>query len=511
MSLTLRALAAVALMIGFYVLAVAVCLGMLALPYLEWRYFDRVHIKLALVAVVSAGLILWSLLPRFDRFEAPGPLLDPKKQPRLFAFLRDLAAKTGQAMPEEVYLLLEVNAWVAQRGGLMGFGSRRVMGIGLPLLQMLSQSRFAAVIAHEFGHYHGGDTRLGPWIHKTHGAVARTIENLPDNLLRLPFLLYANLFFRVTGAISREQERAADALACSVAGSSALADGLRALHAGDGAFASYMQGDVLPLLDAGYRAPLCEGFHRFSAAPETLSEIRKGLDAADGVWELDPYDSHPPLAERMALAKRHPDKPRPDPDPSALTLLDDLPALETAALAMAAPEAGKPLTFIPWKEAGPKVFVPDWQSAARTYAAALAGATPASLPGLCADLDGFGRKLGEKAGLGEAPELDAEMDEADKAEFMKEFAAADQEARRLSARGVLGGALAQALLREGWTLGPLPGSASLRKGSEEVRPFELVGRLIEDPPSGQAWIKRCEALGLAKVPLGPVRKPGSWS
>lgn len=510
MSLTLRALTAVALMVGFYLLAVGVGVGLLLLPYLEWRWFDRVHIKLALGCVVAAGVILWSLVPRFDRFEPPGPLLEPRRQPRLFAFLADIAAKTGQAMPEEVYLLLEVNAWVAQRGGLMGFGSRRVMGIGLPLLQMLSQSRFAAVIAHEFGHYHGGDTRLGPWIHKTHGAVARTIGNLPDNLLRLPFVLYANIFFRVTGAISREQERAADVLACTVAGSSALCDGLRALHAGDGAFGAYLNGDVLPVLDAGFRTPLCEGFQRFSAAAETAAVIRKDMEAADGVWELDPYDSHPPLAERMALAKRHPDKPRPSPDPAALVLLDDLPGLETAALAMAAPNPGKPLTFIPWAEVGAKVFVPDWQSAARTYAAALAGVTAASLPGLAADLGAFAGRLGDKAGLGEAPELDADMDEEEKAEFQKEFAAADREARLRSAEGALGAALAQALLREGWALGPLPGAAVLRKGAEEIRPFETVHQLIADASGGPAWLKRCEALGIAKLALGPVRKPGSW-
>src|SRR5687768_17935735 len=33
----------------------------------------------------SAGTILWSVLPRPDRFEAPGPLLTAEAHPRLFA------------------------------------------------------------------------------------------------------------------------------------------------------------------------------------------------------------------------------------------------------------------------------------------------------------------------------------------------------------------------------------------------------------------------------------------
>ena len=57
---------------------------------------------------------------------------------RLFAEIRALSRATQQAMPAEVYLVPEMNAWVAQRGGVMGFGSRRVMGVGLTLLQSLT-------------------------------------------------------------------------------------------------------------------------------------------------------------------------------------------------------------------------------------------------------------------------------------------------------------------------------------------------------------------------------------
>jgi heat shock protein HtpX len=60
----------------------------------------------------------------------------------------------------------------------MGVGSRRVMGIGLPLLQLLSVSQFEAVLAHEFGHFHGGDTHIGPWIYRTRAGIGRTLSTL---------------------------------------------------------------------------------------------------------------------------------------------------------------------------------------------------------------------------------------------------------------------------------------------------------------------------------------------
>lgn len=169
---------AVALMIGFYLLALAVAAVLLCLPYAQIVYAHRLHIKLALGCVLGALAILWSVAPRIDRFAPPGPRLTPDKCPRLFAELNQVAGAVKQEMPVEVYLVHDVNAWVAQRGGVMGFGSRRVMGIGLPLARVLTVSQLRGMLAHEFGHYHSGDTKLGPWVYKTRGAIMRTVQSL---------------------------------------------------------------------------------------------------------------------------------------------------------------------------------------------------------------------------------------------------------------------------------------------------------------------------------------------
>src|SRR5262249_47984257 len=121
MSLTNRALIAIFLMIGFYVLALSVAAGLLWIPYAEWHYLERLSPRLALGCILSAGLILWSISPRRDRFETPGPRIDATQQPALFAELSNIARSVGQEMPHEVYLVPEVNAWVAQRGGVMAF------------------------------------------------------------------------------------------------------------------------------------------------------------------------------------------------------------------------------------------------------------------------------------------------------------------------------------------------------------------------------------------------------
>src|SRR5262249_51622610 len=111
-----RAALAVVLMIGFYVLALGIALGLLWVPYAELVFAERITPKLAIICIVGALAILLSVLPRRDRFSPPGPRLRNERHPRLFKALEAVARATKQAMPAEVYLVGDVNAWVMQRG-----------------------------------------------------------------------------------------------------------------------------------------------------------------------------------------------------------------------------------------------------------------------------------------------------------------------------------------------------------------------------------------------------------
>lgn len=204
--------------------------------------FPNIQILLLLLfGIVIAGTMLWSLVPRPDKFEAPGLLLDRAAHPRLFAELEGIADALSEPLPREVYLIGAPNAFVADRGGIMGFGSRRIMGLGLPLLSLLTISQFRAVLAHEFAHYYGGDTRLGPWVYKTKTSIVRIFENigLVGELARVAVLgvmyivvvtllkWYFIAFLRVINMISRKQEYRADELACLIAGRQNLIEGLQ--------------------------------------------------------------------------------------------------------------------------------------------------------------------------------------------------------------------------------------------------------------------------------------------
>jgi len=75
-----------------------------------------------------------SLVPRREKFEPPGTPLDRDTHPLLFAELDDIADSLNEPLPGEVYRIGQGNAFVADRGGILGFGSRRIIAVGLPLL-----------------------------------------------------------------------------------------------------------------------------------------------------------------------------------------------------------------------------------------------------------------------------------------------------------------------------------------------------------------------------------------
>jgi heat shock protein HtpX len=180
-SMALFAVSAIAMVIGSYLFVLLLAAACVYLPYLILANSDSFSPQIGLLflfGIVIAVAMLWSLIPRRDKFEAPGMLLDHETQPRLFSELESIASALNETLPSEVYLIGAPNAFVADRGGVMGFGSRRIMGLGLPLLSLLTVSQFRAVLAHEFAHYYGGDTSLGPWVYKTKSSIVRIFENI---------------------------------------------------------------------------------------------------------------------------------------------------------------------------------------------------------------------------------------------------------------------------------------------------------------------------------------------
>ena len=447
-----KAALVVLVQVGFYLLGWGVVVAALGVGALE-LWADR----LTLGGIVSAlfGLwFAWALLPPWDRWQDPGPRLEPSEHPELFALLGDLAAEAGLRPPHDVYLVQDVNAFIGARR--KGPRRRRYMGIGLPLFQVLTVGELRAVIAHEYGHEHRGDLRLGPWIHGSRRAIASSLAKMDDDGvgLHLFFNWYGRMYVRLSQEISREQELHADALSAELAGAGPARRALRRTEETGPLWLGYWHQELLPVLNRGLRPPIFEGFARYREAPAVREHVERVAAAAPE--EADPYDSHPTLAEREAALAGAPERaPAPGDEARASVLLEGAESLYLDHIAV----EGARFEDMAWEAIGERYWLPRWREELAPHRGALQGLTLEAFPAAVQDVEGWVSRL-----RGDGPRL------------------LSAEASRRRARGLLATWLAVHLADRGWRIVTLPGGPVRAVGEErEVAPFKLVDALIEDP------------------------------
>lgn len=504
-SLAIWAGVAIILVVFSYVFTLLLAAAFVYLPFLLLSASPNLNTLIVFLAGLIVGaVILWSLLPRKDTFPAPGPRLDLERHPRLRAELTTIADALHESVPLEVYLIPDVNAWVAERGGTMGFGSRRVMGLGLPLLRILTISQFRAVLAHEFGHYYSGDTRLWPFVHKTRAAMGRTLGNLGSdtlsqalariNLARLVhyvavtiLVAYWKLFMRITQAISRLHEYRADELASNIAGPQALIDGLSTIHGASSVLPVFWRTQMLPAIESGYRPSLADGFAQFIVVPNIASAVADRVKEQLQEATTNPYDTHPPLKDRVAALQFYRTAVQENESEPAIGLLDSVDGIESELLQAMVPDrqiaALKP---VPWDHIGQDVYVPKWRVLVHQGALALGDKTVARLPELVADLKNIGPRIPDPKGM-----------------------VLTREQRIERAAHLLSTALAIALCDKGWHFHSSPGQYYFEFEGQRIIPAEVVAQIRSGDVTKGEWIERCRILGIAEVRLSPAHSAGA--
>jgi len=492
----LFALLAITMVVVSYLVIVLLAIACVYLPYLAFTSAEHPPAQLGLLVlggIIVGATILWSLVPRREKFEVPGLLLEASAHPRLFAELQAIAAALNEPLPREVYLVGQVNAFVADRGGIMGFGSRRVMGIGLPLLSILTVSEMRAVLAHEFAHYYSGDTRMGPWVYKTQSAMIRAFRNIGSlgELGRIAALQFMNLvatfilkwyfifFLRVINFVSRRKEYRADELACLVAGAEPLVEGLRKIHGASMAWGPYWNSEVVPVLNQGCKPAIADGFSRFLAAPQIEVQVAKGIEKEIAEGKTEPYDTHPPLRDRIAAIEKLKAEPGEKDKEMAVSLLDEPESTELQFLELVNPNLAKnSLRQVGWDEIGRTVTIPSWKAAVGEYAPMMEGITAGALPEVVKRLPQMGSKIRDPRGMLLTPQQ-----------------------RTQRAGQLLGMALGLALLEKGWELEAQPGSFFLGKGADRINTFAFMDEMIEGKISAEGWVEICKEFGIAESEL----------
>lgn len=371
MGATRRAVRALMLLMGFYgmgfgLLAVLVAVNAAVLSRGGAGAFEgRLLIFSCVVAIpVVRGIFFTRAGNRMRK--PPGVAVSPHQQPALWHRVADLARLMGTRPPRELRIVPDVNAFVHENAWLGGLlPGRRRMFVGAPLLIGLTPAQLDVVLCHELGHYSNKDTRLTALVRRGRDSMLTTVRLFAGRrtgrqvLFRL-YHGYAMYFLRTTQAMSRQQELAADREAVRIAGRANTALALRQLAAVEAAFDFY-EAHYLTAGEAAGLLPradeLLGGFRHLLASPARAAELAE-VRANPPEREPSPYDSHPPLHERIAVIEALPDDGRGTDTGSALSLVADPAGLFAAVARDMLARSGKPEKTAGLREA-------DWATLAR--------------------------------------------------------------------------------------------------------------------------------------------------
>jgi Zn-dependent protease with chaperone function len=255
---------------------------------------------LAVVVAIAIGRGLFAEQKNADPYRG-SLLLGEAEQPEMWCEVRELAGFADTRPPDEIRLVADANAGVAEETRLLGLvGGTRRLALGGPLLIGLTRQQLRAVLAHELGHYSGRHTALAALAYRGKEAIVRVLTDLEGSFVRRPLELYGRLYLAVSQAVNRRQEFEADRLGAELVGAATAAEALQQSEALDPAWHLFLDRYVAPGADVGCRPrDVFDGFRRFVDDPERqrqLAEVREN-------WQDPPrsvYDSHPPTTERLA-------------------------------------------------------------------------------------------------------------------------------------------------------------------------------------------------------------------
>ena len=179
------------------------------------------------------------------------------------------------------------------------------------------------------------------------------------------------------------------------------------------------------------------------------------------------------MGERLAAIQDLPPGPSGDPSP-AVSLLDNVPELETRLLLLEAPSGIEELRSIPWTQAASCSVLPNWHALCRLHAFKLTGLTLVDLPRTIANLEDYGVRWG----------LDVDADVA-----------------RGCWKLLLVAALGRALTREGWYIDHSPGSVRLRCLDHEIDPEHLLEEMASPEFTPERWREMLSGWDLGPNPF----------
>ncbi|BEP35537.1 hypothetical protein GmRootV59_25080 [Variovorax sp. V59] len=281
--------------------------------WLTAYFMQSYYVKLIIIAGIAAAVaVFYAIYTLFKKLpfgnEIEGEVVAEADAPRLWERIRQLAARVKTAPPDQIVAGIDTNFFVTEApcevGGRTLQG--RTLFVSIPLLRVLDQSEADAVLAHELAHLGGGDTRssaaLGPKLLQFDQYTWKMREGGLSIVAHYLLRLYRMIFAFALARDSREREYKADSVAASLTAPGAIVQSLIKIAA----YASYRNDVERKLFAQDRQHDGALGIAGFVAAglppyanSDAFVETMKTADVPH------PYDSHPPLLERMRNVGHH--------------------------------------------------------------------------------------------------------------------------------------------------------------------------------------------------------------
>lgn len=310
---------------------------------------------LAVVAVVGALLAHTVVRVLRTRPAVPeGVVLPRTSEPALWAVVDAAARAAGTRPPDEVRLVTGASTRLVEDACLAAREpGTRVLGIGVPVLQVLSHAELSFVLAHELGHLSERHPSASRLTRRAHVALQDVAADLgPRHPLRWLVRAQLTALARVAAAGWRRQELDADAWAAALSGSEVGVCALRAVRSTAATWATFVTdyasvGEDLGLVPSRLHA----GYADFLSEP-----VRARVDVDLLVEEEARARSatHPPISDRIERLHAEPrhglldESVVDDHEPALLLLADPLGSVEALEQHQA---VARSQVRVPWERA----------------------------------------------------------------------------------------------------------------------------------------------------------------
>jgi len=208
---------------------------------ITYGFFMMGRIPIKLVAILCIGALITifkmvrSLFIKVDS-EDPGRSLSEEEAPGLWDLTRRVAKSVGTRPVDEIRITPGTDLAVYEKGSYRERSqdkARRILILGVGVLNDFEQNGFRAVLAHEYGHFShrdtaGGDValRVNADMMKFAQAMYLSGQAVWWNIAFLFLRVYHFIFRRISHGATRLQEVLADRVAASKYGAEAFEKGL---------------------------------------------------------------------------------------------------------------------------------------------------------------------------------------------------------------------------------------------------------------------------------------------